>query len=199
MPKLYIVATPIGNLEDITLRALNILKEVDLILCEDTRVTKKLLDKYNISTPTMSYHAHSSENKQNIILDKIKNGIIFALVSDAGTPTVSDPGVKIIHEIQEQLANVEIIAIPGVTALITALSTSGFMGNQFTFYGFLPQKKGRKQILDDIIHSKEIAIFYESSHRVQKLFTYLHETYPDINKKVYLARELTKMFEQKIS
>ncbi len=194
----YIVPTPIGNLEDMSLRAIRILSEVDLILCEDTRVTKKLLSHYEIATPTMSYHAQSSLQKQEMILQKIREGVVFALVSDAGTPTISDPGVKIIHEIQNNLEDeVELIALPGPTALSTALSTSGFMGNQFTFYGFIPQKKGRKQLLDQILEQKQIAIFYESSHRIKKLFAYLDETYPECTRVVYLARELTKLYEEK--
>ncbi len=194
----YIVPTPIGNLEDMSLRAIRTLSEVDLILCEDTRVTKKLLHHYEITTPTMSYHAQSSLQKQEMILQKIKEGVVFALVSDAGTPTISDPGVKIIHEIQNALeGEVEVIALPGPTALTTALSTSGFMGNQFTFYGFLPQKKGRKQLLDHILEQKQIAVFYESAHRIKKLFAYLDETYPNSMRGVYLVRELTKLYEEK--
>ncbi len=196
----YLVATPIGNLEDISYRAVRILSEVDVILCEDTRVTKKLLAHYGITTPTKSYHAHSSEAKTSELLRQIVDEKkVFALVSDAGTPTISDPGVKLVHELNTEFSiRVDVISIPGPTALITALSTSGFMGNQFRFYGFLPQKKGRKQLLEEILQQEHIAIFYESSHRVVRLFEYLVETYPELTRRIYLARELTKLYEEKV-
>lgn len=201
MKKLYVVATPIGNLEDMTYRAIRILSEVDVILCEDTRVTRKLLAHYAIDTPTESYHAHSSLDKANKILDMIEDGRTYALVSDAGTPTISDPGVKLIHDAYERFGtDIDIISIPGATALITALSSTGFMGNQFQFLGFLPHKKGRKKIFDHIFQSKTISIFYESPHRLMKTLETLQSDYdPDHREtRMCVARELTKMYEQKV-
>ncbi len=196
---LYIISTPIGNMEDITLRALRILSEVDIILCEDTRVTGKLLSYHNIDAKMESYHAHSSISKEHKILDNIENGISYALVSDAGTPTISDPGVKLIYESYERFgAEIEIVAIPGPAALITAFSTSGFMGNQFTFYGFLPHKKGRQKIFSDIFTSDKISIFYESPHRIMKTLEFLYKNYAESDRNICVARELTKLYEQKI-
>lgn len=195
----YVVATPIGNLEDLTYRAVRILNEVDIVLCEDTRVTQRLFDHYNITTKMESYHAHSTSAKSDKILDAIANGITYALVSDAGTPTISDPGVKIIHDAYERFGDtIDIISIPGATALITAFSSTGFMGNQFTFYGFLPHKKGRTKIFDDIFKSDKISIFYESPHRIMKTLEFLYKNHIDSNRKICIARELTKMYEQKI-
>lgn len=195
--KIYLVATPIGNLEDITLRALRILSQVDVILCEDTRVTGRMLAHYKIKAKLESYHAHSNASKEKKILDNIKSGITYAMVSDAGTPTISDPGVKLVHEIYEQFNDVEVISIPGATALVTALSSSGFMGNQFTFYGFLPHKKGRRKIFTEIFQSDKISLFYESPHRIMKTLSYLAENYPDSNRKICITRELTKLYEEK--
>ncbi|MCD5389918.1 MAG: 16S rRNA (cytidine(1402)-2'-O)-methyltransferase [Candidatus Pacebacteria bacterium] len=197
--KIYIVATPIGNLEDISHRAIRILSEVDVVLCEDTRVTGKLLKHYKISSKLESYHAHSHKNKEQKILDNIESGVVYALVSDAGTPTISDPGVKLIHEIYKKFGNnVDVVSIPGPTALITALSSSGFMGNQFTFYGFLPHKKGRNKIFTEIFESNRIGVFYESPHRIMKTLQFIHENYHDSGKKICVARELTKMYEEKV-
>lgn len=198
---LYIVATPIGNLEDITYRAIRILKEVDIILCEDTRVTRKLLQHYGIQTPTQSYHTHSTSTRADSILDSIAKGTVYALVSDAGTPTISDPGVKLIHDAYERFGTtIDVISIPGPTALITALSSTGFMGNQFQFYGFLPHKKGRKKIFDTIFHTPVISVFYESPHRLMKTLETLHvDYYHDYPERIIcIARELTKMYEQKV-
>lgn len=190
----YVVATPIGNLDDITNRALRILSEVETILCEDTRVTRKLLNHYNIESHTESYHAQASQSKEDSIIKRIKEGHSFALVSDAGTPTISDPGVKLIHEVRKQLPEVKIISIPGPSALITALSVTGFSGNQFTFYGFLPHKKGRGKIFDEIEGSKRVSIFYESPHRLIKTLEELAQRIP--HRKISVGRELTKMFEE---
>ncbi|MEK7104432.1 MAG: 16S rRNA (cytidine(1402)-2'-O)-methyltransferase, partial [Patescibacteria group bacterium] len=157
MSKFYVVATPIGNMGDITLRAIETLKEVDLILCEDTRETKKILQKYNINTPTMSYHSQSKLNKVDKIFALLEEGKNLALVSDAGTPTISDPGAMLISKIKERfnmLTNsaiaesvnigVQVIPIPGASAVIAALSASGLPTHEFTFLGFLPHKKGRE-------------------------------------------------------
>jgi len=142
---LYILATPIGNLDDLSFRALKVLKEVDLILCEDTRVTKKLLTHFQISKPTISYHQHSKLTKLEYILKEIKDGKDLALVSDAGTPCISDPGAKLINYLLENLPDLKIISIPGPSALISALSISGFSVDKFIFLGFPPNKKKRKK------------------------------------------------------
>lgn len=198
-PIFYIVATPIGNLEDISLRALCILKEeVDIILCEDTRTTRKLLAHYDITTSTESYHAQSSESKETSILKRVGEGIRFALVSDAGTPTISDPGVKLVASLREQYPDITIHSIPGASALITALSTTGFTGNQFTFYGFLPHKKGRNKIFDEIEISDRTSIFYESPHRLLKTLIELHARFSESSRKIAVGRELTKMYEETI-
>jgi 16S rRNA (cytidine1402-2'-O)-methyltransferase len=191
----YIVATPIGNLADISHRALRILSEVDTILCEDTRVTRKLLRHYNIEAHTESYHAQASRNKENSIIKRIHEGTTFALVSDAGTPTVSDPGVKLITTIRIQSPETFIVSIPGASALITALSTTGFSGNQFTFYGFLPHKKGRNKIFDEIESSSRVAIFYESPHRLLKTLEELSNRF-GIDRMISVGRELTKIYEE---
>ena len=190
----YIVATPIGNLEDMSHRAIRILSEVETILCEDTRVTRKLLNHYSIDSHTESYHAQASQSKEDSIIKRIREGHSFALVSDAGTPTISDPGVKLIHEIRKQSPETKIISIPGASALITALSVTGFSGNQFTFYGFLPHKKGRNKIFDEIESSARVAIFYESPHRLLKTLEELSMRIP--KRMISVGRELTKIFEE---
>ena len=145
MSKLYIVATPIGNLEDMTHRAVRVLKEVDLILCEDTRMTKRLTDHYKITTALQSYNAHATDAKHEKIIELLKEGKEIALVSDAGTPTISDPGVKIVELVKNQEGlEVEVLAVPGPSAVIAALSASGLPSSQFLFLGFLPHKKGRE-------------------------------------------------------
>lgn len=197
MSTLYITATPIGNLEDMTLRALRILKEVDYILCEDTRVTKKLLNHYEIKTPTISYHSHSKLNKVEKIVDLLKEGKNLALVSDAGTPAISDPGSQLIAEVKKQVGDVEVIGIPGTSALTTALSISGIAGGSFIFLGFLPHKKGRETLFKEMINEKRIIVFYESPHRILKTLNSLKEFAPE--KKVTIARELTKIHEEVVS
>ncbi len=194
MSKFYVVATPIGNMEDITLRALQTLKEVDLILCEDTRETGKILAKYQIKKPTMSYHAQSKLAKTDKIFELLKEGKDLALVSDAGTPGISDPGAMLISKIKGELPEVTVVPIPGATALITALSASGLPTHEFTFLGFLPHKKGRETLFKEIAESKRTMVFYESPHRILKTLEALEKFCPD--KKVCLARELTKMFEE---
>lgn len=194
---LSIVATPIGNLEDITLRALRILKECDLILCEDTRVTKKLLQKYEVGTPTMSFHAHSGEAKYAKIINFLADGKHLALVTDAGTPGISDPGGELVASVREQLPRVKIEAIPGPSALASALSVSGLRAQEFTFYGFLPHKKGRETLLKKIAGDERASVFYESTHRIMKalegLRTLLHE-----GRRVAVCREMTKTFEETV-
>jgi 16S rRNA (cytidine1402-2'-O)-methyltransferase len=195
MSKFYVVATPIGNMGDITLRALEVLKSVDLILCEDTRMTKRLLDKYSINKPTMSYHAQSKLSKTDKIFELLEEGKNLALVSDAGTPGISDPGAMLVSQIKDKFEDsVEVIPIPGATALITALSASGLPTHEFTFLGFLPHKKGRETLFKEIALEKRTMVFYESPHRILKTLESLNKFCPD--KKVCIARELTKIYEE---
>ena len=196
MSKFYVVATPIGNMEDITLRAIETLKNADVILCEDTRQTKKLLDKYNIHKPTVSYHAQSKLAKTDKIFELLSEGKNLALVSDAGTPGISDPGAMLISKIKENFSaeDVQVVPIPGATALITALSACGLPTHEFTFLGFLPHKKGRETLFKEIRDAKRTFIFYESPHRILKTLEALVKFCPD--KKVCVARELTKIYEE---
>ena len=200
MSKLFVVATPIGNMGDITLRAIETLKSVDLILCEDTRETKKILDKYNISKPTMSYPSDDVSRAGHAKLEKIfellEEGKDLALVSDAGTPGISDPGAMLVSKIKEKFSvkEVEVIPIPGPTALIAALSASGLPTHEFTFLGFLPHKKGRETLFKEIAKSERTMVFYESPHRILKTLESLEKFCPD--KKVCIARELTKIYEE---
>jgi 16S rRNA (cytidine1402-2'-O)-methyltransferase len=194
MPKFYIVATPIGNMGDITLRAIETLKSVNLILCEDTRETKKILDRYNIHKPTMSYHAHSKLAKTDKIFELLSDGKSLALVSDAGTPGISDPGAMLVSLVKEKLSDVQVVPIPGPTAIVAALSASGLPTHEFTFLGFLPHKKGRETLFKEIAASKRTMVFYESPHRILKTLESLIKFCPD--KKVCIARELTKIYEE---
>ncbi len=202
MSNLYVIATPIGNLGDMTIRAIETLKSVDLVLCEDTRVTRHLLDHYNIGTGTMSYHAQSKLSKHEKIIEMLREGKSLALVSDAGTPTISDPGVMLIEMIKKDLPEVKIVAIPGASALTAALSISGIPSPQFTFYGFLPHKKGRETIFKEISNggrtSIRTSVFYESPHRIMKTLESL-EKHLGKDRKVVIARELTKIFEETVS
>lgn len=203
MSILYVVATPIGNLEDITLRALRIFKEVDFILCEDTRVTHKLLSNYEIKTPTISYHQHSGDLKIGRIIDLLRKGKNLALVTDAGTPGISDPGGKLVSMVRAEFKVIEdaeslvkIESVPGPAALTTAVSISGAGLDRFLFLGFLPNKKGRQTMLKEISASDYPVIVYESKHRIVKLLEELEKF--NENKKPYevtVCRELTKMFE----
>lgn len=196
MATLYIVATPIGNLEDVTLRAIRILKEVDLILCEDTRVTKRLLERYEIQTPTMSYHAQSKLSKSDKILRLLEEGKNIALVSDAGTPTISDPGSLLLAQIRERFGDeVAIVPIPGASALVTALSAAGISVAEFTFLGFLPHKKGRETLFKEIAASPRVMVFYESPHRIEKALESL-EKFCGGERRIIIARELTKIHEE---
>jgi len=195
---LYIVATPIGNLEDITLRAIRILKEVDVILCEDTRTTRVLLNKYDIKTKTISYHAHSTDAKESVIIEMLREGKNLALVSDAGTPTISDPGVLLVANARKEFGNnVSIVPIPGPSALVSALSASGISSAEFIFLGFLPHKKGRETLFKEIANSKRVNVFYESTHRILKTLASLDLYAPTFN--IMIAREMTKQFEEFVS
>lgn len=195
-PTLFIIGTPIGNLEDITLRALRVLKEVDLILCEDTRVTKRLLAKYEIGTPTMSYHAQSKLAKVDKILALLEEGKNLALVSDAGTPCISDPGVLLVSQVRERFGDeVSVVPVPGPSALVTALSAAGISVAEFTFLGFLPHKKGRETLFKEIAASPRVMVFYESPHRIEKALESL-EKFCGAERGVVVARELTKIHEE---
>lgn len=192
---LYMVATPIGNLEDITLRALRILKEVSLVLCEDTRHSRVLLSKYEITTKTESYHAHSNEAKMKGIANLLSNGENLALISDAGTPLVSDPGSPLLTYLRNQFdADLRIVPIPGASALTAALSVIPVSGGRFSFLGFLPHKKGRQTAIKGMREAEDAQICYESSHRIVKLMGELIEFFPEAH--VWIARELTKQFEE---
>ncbi|MBI4120948.1 MAG: 16S rRNA (cytidine(1402)-2'-O)-methyltransferase [Parcubacteria group bacterium] len=198
MPTLYIVGTPIGNLEDVTLRSLRILKEVDLIVCEDTRVTKKLLLRHDIKTPVESYHAQSTLKKTDKILALLGEGKNLALVSDAGTPTISDPGVKLVALVRERFGDeVSIVAIPGPSAVVAALSISGVPASEFLFLGFLPHKKGRQTLFGEIAKEERTVVFCESPHRLMKTLSSLAEHLSE-NRLVVVAKELTKIHEEVI-
>lgn len=191
--KLYIVATPIGNLEDITLRALKILKEVDVIAAEDTRQTLKLLNHFEISKPLISYHRHNEEIKSNILIEKLKKGENIALVSDAGTPGICDPGEDVIKKAIEE--KIEVIPIPGACAMINALIASGLDTKEFCFLGFLPlNKKLRKEKIEEIENSEKTIIIYEAPHKMKNTLEDLKEILK--NRKIVLARELTKIHEE---
>lgn len=195
MATLFVVATPIGNLEDITLRALRVLKEVDVILCEDTRTTKKLLARQGIRTPTLSYHTHSGQAKTAKIIALLESGKNLALVSDAGTPAISDPGSTLVSVIREHFGDsVGVIAVPGPSALTCALSVAGVPCSDFLFLGFLPHKKGRETLFGEIARSTRTVVLYESPHRIVKTLESL-KTHAG-ERRIVIARELTKMYEE---
>jgi 16S rRNA (cytidine1402-2'-O)-methyltransferase len=192
---LSVVATPIGNLADITFRALETLKNADAIACEDTRVTAKLLARYEISRPLLVYHAESGRAAATRILGLLGEGKHVALVTDAGTPGISDPGTMLVAEVRARLGDdVRIETIPGPSALTAALSIAGIATEQFTFLGFLPHKKGRQTLMKEIGESERTIVFYESPHRIEKALTeltvVLHE-----DRRIVVLRELTKLFE----
>ncbi len=191
---LSIVATPIGNLEDITLRAIRTLKEADYILCEDTRVTGKLLKHHGIESKMKRYDAHASERTHEEVLEDLREGKKIALVSDAGTPGVSDPGVLLVARARQGGARID--AIPGASAVTAAFSISGLTGNQFSFLGFAPQKKGRETFFKSLADYEEPVIFFESTHRILKTLELLVKHSTSNPKTVSVARELTKMFEE---
>jgi 16S rRNA (cytidine1402-2'-O)-methyltransferase len=189
---LYLVATPIGNLEDITYRAVKVLKSVDLIAAEDTRKTKILLDHYIISKPMMSYYSYNEQARAPQLIDKLLAGQSIALVSDAGTPGISDPAFHIVQ--QALLHGIPIIPIPGPTAFISALIASGLPTDRFVFEGFLPQKKGRKTKFELLKSESRTIVLYESPHRIIKTLTEIQNYFG--NRHVVVARELTKKFEE---
>ena len=195
MAKLYIVPTPIGNLEDFTFRAINILKGVNLILCEDTRRSKKLLIHYNIETPLRSHHKFNEHKEIGKIVDKILSGEKIALISDAGTPGISDPGFLAVRTCLEN--NIQVECLPGATALIPALVNSGIPFDKFVFEGFLPLKKGRKTRLEKLSEEKRTMIFYESPHKLLKTLNDFSNSFGS-DRKVSISRELTKIYEETI-
>ena len=195
MSTLYIVATPIGNLEDITLRAVRILKEVDVIACEDTRQTQKLLQHFDIHNKLISYHQNSSAHKTEGIVEMLKEGKSMAVVTDGGTPGISDPGWRLVNEVQTALGDrVSIVPIPGPSAVITAASVAGIPVDEFMFIGFLPHKKRRNSVIKEIADSERTVIFYESPYRIKKAMTQLVELC-DPERRITVCRELTKKFE----
>lgn len=193
--KLYIVATPIGNLADITLRAVNTLANVEVILAEDTRVTKTLLEHLNIRKELVAYHQHSGPREIEKIISILRSGRHVALVSDAGTPGVNDPGNYLVQEILKALPDVDVVPIPGVNAAIAALSVSAFPSDRFEFLGFPPHKKGRQTFFKEIGESEGTVVFYESKHRIVKCLKELREITQIGNRPMLVARELTKQFE----
>ena len=188
---LYIVATPIGNLSDITFRAIETLKNVDYVACEDTRKSKILLNHYNIKTPLISYHQHSKLQKIDFIVSKLKEGKNIALITDAGTPGISDPGNKLVEEVLKE--NVKVIPIPGPSAISALVSVSGIDLTRFTFLGFPPNKKGRETFFKEVVAEKYPVIFYESTHRLMKNLELL-ASFKDMN--LIVGKELTKIFEE---
>ena len=212
MSTLSIIGTPIGNLEDITLRAIKVLAGCDLILCEDTRMTKRLLDKHSISKPTLSYHAHSKISRVEDVIAKLKEGKNISLVSDAGTPGISDPGSELVRIVRTEMVaelksgELKIEAIPGPSALTSALSIAGVPCADFTFLGFLPHKKGRETLFKEIAASERTMVFYESPHRILKTLESLVEHLAsavhgeiESQKKVTVCRELTKIYEEVVA
>ena len=195
MAKLYIVPTPIGNLEDFTFRAINVLKDVDLILCEDTRRSKKLLIHYDIETPLRSHHKFNEHKEIGKVVNKILSGEKIALISDAGTPGISDPGFLAVRTCLEN--NIEVECLPGATALIPALVNSGIPFDKFVFEGFLPVKKGRKTKLEKLREEERTMVFYESPHKLLKTLKDFSNSFGQ-ERKVAISRELTKIYEETI-
>ncbi len=195
MSKLYLVPTPIGNLEDMTFRAIRVLKEVDYILAEDTRNSGKLLKHFDINTPMHSHHMHNEHKTVETIVRRIQNGETFALISDAGTPAISDPGFLLVRACVE--AGVEVDCLPGATAFVPALVNSGFPNDKFIFEGFLPVKKGRQTRLTLLAEEQRTIIFYESPHKLLKTLSQFAEFFGP-NRPISVSREITKLHEETI-
>ena len=189
---IYLIPTPIGNLEDITLRAIRLLKEVDLILAEDTRVSIKLLKHFAIGTPLQSFHMHNEHKKVETVVEQLKNGKTVALISDAGTPGISDPGFLLVREALKE--GVEVQCLPGPTALIPALVQSGIPCERFVFEGFLPPKKGRQTRLEQMALETRTQVFYESPHKLLKTLEQL-VTYFGADRSIAVVREISKLYE----
>ena len=194
--QMYLVPTPIGNLKDITFRAIEVLNEVDLILAEDTRTSKKLLDHYEINTPLRSYHAHNEHKVLDHIIKELKEGKVMALVSDAGTPAISDPGFLLSRACLEN--DIKLECLPGATAFVPALVKSGMPSDKFIYEGFLPHKKGRQTRINEISDREITTVLYESPHRIKKLINQLDEVL-DENRKISVTREISKKFEETIT
>ena len=195
MSKLFLVPTPIGNLEDITLRSIRILNEVDLILAEDTRTSGKLLKHFDIKTPMQSFHMHNEHKVLDKMVDKLKLGIKIALISDAGTPGISDPGFLLVRACVEE--GIETECLPGATALIPAIVQSGFPTDRFIFEGFLPPKKGRQTRLKQWSEESRTIVFYESPHKIVKTLSQLQE-FVGGDRRLSVSRELSKKFEETV-
>lgn len=195
MSKLYLVPTPIGNLEDMTFRAITVLKEVDTILAEDTRTSGKLLKHFEIDTPMFSHHMHNEHKTVDTIIKRLQSGESFALISDAGTPAISDPGFLLTRACVQH--NIEVDCLPGATAFVPALVNSGLPNDKFVFEGFLPVKKGRQTRLKLLAEETRTMIFYESPHKLLKTLGHFAE-YFGTERQVSVSRELTKMFEETI-
>ncbi len=193
MAEISIIATPIGNLKDISFRALEQLKRADFVLCEDTRVTRKLLQHYQIQTPTISYHQRSDERKIQQILEFLRQGKNLALVSDAGTPGISDPGNELINLAIKEIDNLDVIPIPGPSALSVIASVAGISMDKFLFLGFPPHKRKRKKFFEEVIESRHPVIIYESPYRILKTLKELRDIDTELN--LVVGRELTKKFE----
>ena len=195
MSKLFIVPTPIGNLEDITLRAIRVLKDVDLILAEDTRTSGKLLKHFDISTPMKSHHMHNEHKMVDRLVDRLKSGESIALISDAGTPAISDPGFLLTRACVEN--KIEVDCLPGATAFVPALVNSGLPNDKFVFEGFLPIKKGRQTRLTMLAEEARTMIFYESPHKLLKTLTQFMEYFGE-ERQISVSRELTKLYEETV-
>lgn len=195
MSKLYIVPTPIGNLKDITLRAIEVLKTVDLILAEDTRTSGKLLKHFEITTPSQSHHMHNEHKTVGNLVQKLQAGTTIALISDAGTPAISDPGFLLTRACIEN--NIEVECLPGATAFVPALVNSGLPNDKFVFEGFLPVKKGRQTRLKLLAEETRTIIFYESPHKLIKTLTHFCQYFGE-DRQVSVSRELTKLYEETI-
>jgi 16S rRNA (cytidine1402-2'-O)-methyltransferase len=194
--QLYLVPTPIGNLEDMTYRAVTVLNSVDVILAEDTRTSGKLLKHYDIKKPLQSFHIHNEHKKVEQVIADLKAGKIMALISDAGTPGISDPGFLLAREALKN--DIKLESLPGATALIPALIKSGFPNDRFVFEGFLPHKKGRKTRIENLLEEDRTIIFYESPHRLLKTLKQLAEVMGE-ERMASVSRELTKLFEETIT
>ncbi|RIV34892.1 16S rRNA (cytidine(1402)-2'-O)-methyltransferase [Flagellimonas lutimaris] len=195
MGKLYLVPTPIGNLEDMTLRAIKVLNEVDVVLAEDTRTSGKLLKHFEINTPLQSHHMHNEHKQVDSLVQKMKDGSTYALISDAGTPAISDPGFLLTRACVEN--DIEVECLPGATAFVPALVNSGLPNDRFVFEGFLPVKKGRQTRLLELADETRTMVFYESPHKLIKTLTHFAEYFGE-DRPVSVSRELTKLYEETV-